>query len=84
MNKIYIIFIESGFYDTYITQPMFVTSDLSKAEKWVDRYNNIVKNSTNRFEKNKLKYENTYNPPYLYDFIMKERPYAYITTSEIR
>jgi len=78
--KTYLITIVSGIPHETNTTDVFVTQDKAKAQKWVDRYNRIIDENTERI----VQAYNDDRQCYQLDFIYYERPFAHFTEIDFR
>jgi ABC-type Fe3+/spermidine/putrescine transport system ATPase subunit len=78
--KNYLITIVSGISHEINTDNVFVTQDKEKAQKWVDRYNRIIDENTERIEQKWNDGELCHHSYFIY----YERPAAYFTEIDFR
>ena len=76
----YLVLVATGSYDDYNENPIFVTQDKKKALSWVNRYNKIIKDNTDRINRFKFKKKE----PFCYWLIQYEQPVAIVKEVELR
>lgn len=82
-SKIYQVEIRSGEYlEEYYYTTIFCTLDLCKAERWVNKYNTIIKNNKKRLKN--FKFTSYTNEPLWYQSIVYENPVASFKEVEMR
>lgn len=85
-NIAYLVYVRIGdTYDGFYLDHKFITLDKTKAEIWINRFNKIIEDNKLRFE-SYYESENDYHkmPLFWLDYILEEKPFAYIKEIEIR
>ena len=84
MKQLFNAVITSGSYDDYMEVTMFSSFNKKMVDKWVKRYNDIIKDASQR-SINYYKSENfDKDPPFLAELIFYSNPKAILTTTEFR
>ena len=79
-KEMYLVMVATGSYDDYNESPIFITESKKKALLWVNRYNKIIKDNTDRINRFEFKGEE----PFWYWLIQYEQPTAIMKQVEHR
>ena len=77
-KKIHIVIIRSGEYEDVIEKLIFATFNKNKAYRYIVRFNKIVNNNKDRLFNHNV--DINYNLPFMFDWIVYEKPRAIIKT----
>ena len=79
----HLVMVATGSYDDYNESPIFVTENKEKALLWVEKYNKLIKDNTDRINNYVFK-EQQEKEPFWYWLIQYEQPTAMIRKVEYR
>lgn len=82
-KEMHLVTIATGSYDDYHESSIFVTDDKEKALLWVEKYNKIIKDNTDRIVNYVFKEEQE-KEPFWYWLIAYEKPIAIVRQVEHR